>query len=43
MKKSVIGIVESETQAQPNAGDLQAGGVASSQISVLFPNKRRAS
>ena len=40
MKKSVIGIVESETQAEQIVSDLQAGGTPSSQISVLFPDKR---
>ncbi len=40
MKKSVIGIVESETQAEQIVSELQAGNVLSSQISVLFPDKR---
>src|SRR6188768_4444137 len=40
MKKSVIGIVESETQAQQIVSELQAGGTSSSEISVLFPDKR---
>ena len=40
MKKSVIAIVESGTQAEQIVSELQAGGVPSSQISVLFPDKR---
>jgi hypothetical protein len=40
MKKSVIAIVESETQAEQIVSGLQGGGVPSSQISVLFPDKR---
>ena len=40
MKKSVIGIVESETQAEAIVSELQAGGVPSSRISVLLPDKR---
>ena len=40
MKKSVIGIVETQIQAEEIVNDLQASGVASSQISVLFPDKR---
>src|SRR6187551_4068240 len=40
MKKSVIAIVESETQAEQIVSGLQGGGVPSCQISVLFPDKR---
>ncbi len=41
MKKSVIGIVETETQAEQIVSDLQsAAGIPSADISVLFPDKR---
>ena len=40
MKKSVIGIVEIQTQAEEIVSDLQASGIPSSQISVLFPDKQ---
>jgi len=40
MSKSVIGILESEAQADRLVADLQTSGVPSSQISVLFPDKR---
>jgi hypothetical protein len=40
MKKSVIGIVETQAQAEEIVSDLQAGGVPSSHISVLFPDKQ---
>ncbi len=40
MKKSVIGIVESEIQAEQIVSELRVGNVASSDISVLFPDKR---
>ncbi len=40
MKKSVIGIVETQIQAERIVDQLQAGGVSSSDISVLFPDKR---
>src|SRR4051812_21310519 len=40
MKKAVIGIVETEIQAERIVNDLQASGVPSSDISVLFPDKR---
>ena len=36
MKKSVIGVVETEIQAQTVVSDLQASGVPSSHISVLL-------
>jgi hypothetical protein len=40
MKKSVIGIVETQIQAERIVDDLQQRGVASGDISVLFPDKR---
>ncbi len=40
MKKSVIGIVETQIQAERIVDQLQQRGVASSDISVLFPDKR---
>ena len=40
MKKSVIGIVETQLQAERIVSDLQASGVPSGDISVLFPDKR---
>ena len=40
MKKSVIGIVETQIQAERVVDQLQQRGVASSDISVLFPDKR---
>jgi hypothetical protein len=40
MKKSVIGIVETQVQAEAVVSDLQASGVPASQISVLFPDKQ---
>ncbi|HKO51150.1 MAG TPA: general stress protein [Polyangiaceae bacterium] len=40
MKKSVIGIVETQMQAERIVDQLQGSGVASSNISVLFPDKR---
>ncbi len=40
MKKSVIGIVETQIQAERIVDQLQAAGVASGDISVLFPDKR---
>ena len=40
MKKSVIGIVETQAQAEEIVNELQASGVPSSQISVLFPDKQ---
>ncbi|HEY5374214.1 MAG TPA: DUF3341 domain-containing protein [Polyangiaceae bacterium] len=39
-KKSVIGIVETQTQAERIVAQLQDRGVASGDISVLFPDKR---
>lgn len=39
MKKSVIGIVETQIQAERIVDDLRQRGVASSDISVLFPDK----
>jgi len=40
MKKSVIGIVETQIQAERIVEALQTSGVSSSDISVLFPDKR---
>jgi len=40
MKKSVIGIVETQIQAERIVEELQQRGVASGEISVLFPDKR---
>lgn len=40
MKKSVIGIVETQIQAERIVEQLQQRGVASGDISVLFPDKR---
>ena len=40
MKKSVIGIVESQAQAEAVVIDIQAAGVPSADISVLFPDKQ---
>jgi heat induced stress protein YflT len=40
MKKSVIGIVETQIQAERIVDQLQQGGIASSDVSVLFPDKR---
>ena len=41
MKKSVIGIVETEAQAEQIVSELQSGaGISSADISVLFPDKR---
>jgi hypothetical protein len=40
MKKSVIGIVETQLQADRIVEDLQGGGVPSDDISVLFPDTR---
>jgi len=40
MKKSVIGIVETQIQAERIVDQLQQRGVASSDVSVLFPDKR---
>ncbi len=40
MKKSVIGIVETQIQAERIVEQLQQGGIASGDISVLFPDKR---
>src|SRR6478609_7223912 len=40
MKKSVIGIVETQIQAERVVDQLQQRGVASGDISVLFPDKR---
>ncbi|HET7539764.1 MAG TPA: DUF3341 domain-containing protein [Polyangiaceae bacterium] len=40
MKKSVIGIVETQIQAERIVDQLQQQGVASGDISVLFPDKR---
>ena len=40
MKKSVIGIVETQIQAERVVEQLQQRGVASGDISVLFPDKR---
>src|SRR6187402_1475051 len=40
MKKSVIGIVETQIQAERIVDQLQQAGVASGDISVLFPDKR---
>ena len=40
MKKSVIGIVETQIQAERIVDQLQQRGVSSGDISVLFPDKR---
>lgn len=40
MKKSVIGIVETQIQAERIVEELQQRGVSSNDISVLFPDKR---
>jgi hypothetical protein len=40
MKKSVIGIVETQIQAERIVDQLQQAGVASGDVSVLFPDKR---
>jgi len=40
MKKSVIGIVETQIQAGRIVDELQASGVPSDDISVLFPDTR---
>ncbi|MET0792172.1 MAG: DUF3341 domain-containing protein [Polyangiaceae bacterium] len=40
MKKSVIGIVESQAQAEALVTAIQATGVPSADISVLFPDKQ---
>jgi len=40
MKKSVIGIVETQIQAERIVDQLQQGGVATGDVSVLFPDKR---
>jgi hypothetical protein len=40
MKKSVIGIVETQIQAERIVEELQQRGVSSNDVSVLFPDKR---
>jgi len=40
MKKSVIGIVETQIQAERVVDQLQQAGVSSGDISALFPDKR---
>ncbi|HEX3775751.1 MAG TPA: DUF3341 domain-containing protein [Polyangiaceae bacterium] len=40
MKQAVIGIVETQPQAERIVGGLQQDGVASEDISVLFPDTR---
>ena len=40
MKKSVIGIVETQIQTEEIVSELQASGIPSSQLSVLFPDKQ---
>lgn len=40
MKNSVIGIVETQAQAERLVSELQLAGVPSTEISVLFPDKR---
>lgn len=40
MANSVIGIVETQAQAERLVSDLQLGGIPSTEISVLFPDKR---
>jgi len=40
MKKSVIGIVETQIQAERIVDQLQQGGVPTGDVSVLFPDKR---
>jgi len=39
MKKAVMCIVQSRTEAETIVGQLQAAGFANNDISVLFPNK----
>lgn len=39
MKKSVVGIVASQTQAQAIVDDLRAIGVPTSEVSALFPDR----
>lgn len=40
MKNSVIGILETQVQAERLVNELQLRGVPSTEISVLFPDKR---
>jgi hypothetical protein len=40
MKKSVIGIVETQIQADRIVDDLQMNGIPASDVSVLFPDQR---
>jgi uncharacterized protein YcfJ len=40
MKKSVIGMVETQLQAEEILSDVQTLGIPSSEISVLLPDKR---
>ena len=40
MKKSVIGMVETQMQAERIVSEVQSGGVSPTQISVLFPDKQ---
>lgn len=40
MNNSVIGIVETQAQAERLVSELQLGGLPSGEISVLFPDKR---
>jgi hypothetical protein len=40
MKKSVIGMVETQIQAERIVSDIQSSGVSTAQISVLFPDKQ---
>jgi hypothetical protein len=40
MKNSVVGIVQTQVEAERIVDDLQLAGIAPSQISVLLPDKR---
>lgn len=40
MKNSVVGIVETQAQAETVVSELQNSGIQSSEISVLFPDKQ---
>src|SRR5512133_628394 len=40
MANAMIGIVETQAQAERLVSDLQSGGIPSTEISVLFPDKR---
>ena len=40
MKKSVVGIIETQTQAEAVVSELQNSGIPGGEISVLFPDKQ---